>query len=623
MDALTKFMNMDSLPPNPEVLGRILRLQSAVHATRDEQGLAEIVVHGLGGMPGVTGCLVCHAGRISAATSGLTLPEVCRAALEAGQPLDHCPIRCPLRSGQMGWCQTLQTSQRVYGVLFLQVADESAFQPYEPFVANTGNLVALQIENQRQALEFQALNRNLENQIAARTASLQESEERFRQAMEAASDGLWDWDITTNNGYFSPAYYRMLGYEPNEFPMTSQQWAEFIHPDDRERTIAINQECIENQRQSFEVEYRLKAKDGSWKWILGRGRASRRDAQGRALRMSGTHVDITQRKQVAMALQESEEKFRLTFSASPDAININRLEDGLYVDINDGFTTLTGFSREEVIGKTSLEVNIWHDPADRQKLVRVLREKDFYNNLEAVFQRKDGSLATALMSARIFSLRGVAHIISITREISERKKTEEALRWAEEKYRSIFENALEGIYQTTPEGSFLAANPVMARILGYASPEELIRERTDVGRQGYVNPRDREEFKRRIEAHGNVTGFEYEAWRKDGRKVWVSENARVVRDQAVTCCIMRGSWRTSPSASGRRWRCGKARSVFGRWWRPLPKPFSSRPTAALPTSTPPPCGSSAPPAPTNCSASRSWTASIPTSVPRWANASGF
>lgn len=120
------------------------------------------------------------------------------------------------------------------------------------------------------------------------------------------------------------------------------------------------------------------------------------------------------------ALRESEERFRLTYSTNPDAINVNRLEDGLYVDINEGFTRLTGFTREDIIGKTSLEINIWHDQEDRKKLVQGLQQRGYYENLEAQLYKKDGGLTTALMSARVISLSGVPHIISITRDISER-----------------------------------------------------------------------------------------------------------------------------------------------------------------------------------------------------------
>ena len=131
---------------------------------------------------------------------------------------------------------------------------------------------------------------------------LLKSEERFRQAMEATTDGLWDWNVAEDTGYFSPAYYSMLGYEPGEFIMNGQSWMDLIHPHDYQYAISFNQDCVENRRQSFEVEYRMKARDGSWVWILGRGKALERDAQGRALRMIGTHVDITERKQIEMAL---------------------------------------------------------------------------------------------------------------------------------------------------------------------------------------------------------------------------------------------------------------------------------------------------------------------------------
>ena len=134
--------------------------------------------------------------------------------------------------------------------------------------------------------------------------------------------------------------------------------------------------------------------------------------------------DITARKQSENELRESEDKFRLTFNFSPDAMNINRLHDGLYVDINEGFTRATGYTHEDVIGNTSLEINVWQDPADRQRLIEGLREKGFFENLEAQFRKKDGSLITGLMSARVISLKGEPHIISITRDITERKRHE-------------------------------------------------------------------------------------------------------------------------------------------------------------------------------------------------------
>src|SRR5512136_2132067 len=100
--------------------------------------------------------------------------------------------------------------------------------------------------------------------------------------------------------------------------------------------------------------------------------------------------NISQRKQAEVKLLESEERFRLSFYISPDAININRLEDGLFVDINEGFTKLSGFTRDDVIGRTSVEIGLWSRREDRETLLRGLKAQGYYENLEADFRRKDG-----------------------------------------------------------------------------------------------------------------------------------------------------------------------------------------------------------------------------------------
>jgi len=119
---------------------------------------------------------------------------------------------------------------------------------------------------------------------------------------------------------------------------------------------------------------------------------------------------------------------------------------------------------------------------------------------------------------------------SLQREIAERRRAEDDLRRAELKYRSIFENAVEGIYQTTPDGRFLAANPALARMWGYSSPAELLSTLIDVEHQIYVDPQQRSIFKRVIEEQGYIQGFEYQTYRTDGAVIWVSEHAHVVRD---------------------------------------------------------------------------------------------
>jgi len=233
-------------------------------------------------------------------------------------------------------------------------------------------------------------------------------------------------------------------------------------------------------------------------------------------------------------LRESEEKFRLAFYTSPDSINLNRASDGMFIDVNQGFTALMGYSREEVIGKSSLALNIWDDPADRDRLVSGLSTAGFVKNLEARFRRKNGQTAIGLMSARLLRIGNEDVILSITRDITERKRTAE-------QYRAIFENAAEGFFQSTPEGRFIRVNQALARMCGYASPAEMVSAITDIGGQHYVRREDREVFRRSLNERGVVENFEHETRRKDGSTFWVSVNAHAVRDEGGRILCYEGS----------------------------------------------------------------------------------
>ena len=128
-------------------------------------------------------------------------------------------------------------------------------------------------------------------------------------------------------------------------------------------------------------------------------------------------LDIDNLREAEAKLRESEEKFRLAFYTSPDAINLNRASDGMFIDINEGFTALTGYSRAEVIGKTSLELNLWDDPTDRERLVSGLMTTGYVENLEARFRRKNGRIGIGWMSARLLRIENEDVILSVTRDL--------------------------------------------------------------------------------------------------------------------------------------------------------------------------------------------------------------
>ncbi len=132
--------------------------------------------------------------------------------------------------------------------------------------------------------------------------ALRISEERYRLSMEATDDGLWDWDVARDVVHYSPGYHRMLGRDPVDEVGRFGYWLDRLHPDDRDGTVEANVACVAGTIESFEQEFRMRADDGSWRWILGRGKCVARDADGRALRLVGTHVDITRRKAVEQEL---------------------------------------------------------------------------------------------------------------------------------------------------------------------------------------------------------------------------------------------------------------------------------------------------------------------------------
>ncbi len=137
--------------------------------------------------------------------------------------------------------------------------------------------------------------------------ALKKSESRFALAMDAARDGLWDWNVPTGEVYYSPGYAAMLGHDGAETPPRVDFWQDLIHPEDRERVVRANADCVDNHSEAFQVEFRMRAKDDSWRWILGRGKAVERDAQGLAVRLVGTHTDITRLKQTEIALMQRED----------------------------------------------------------------------------------------------------------------------------------------------------------------------------------------------------------------------------------------------------------------------------------------------------------------------------
>ena len=174
--------------------------------------------------------------------------------------------------------------------------------------------------------------------------------------------------------------------------------------------------------------------------------------------------------------REAKEHFETIFNTGPDAILISRLADGCIVDINEGFIAMSGFTREEVIGKSTIEIDIWENPEERKKVVDAITEKNYCTNYEFIFRRKDGIKLSVIISSRKIVLQSVDHIISVIHNITERKQAEDALRVSEEKYRLLTEFSSDTIWVLNlTKKSFTYISPAVYELRGF-TPEEAIEE---------------------------------------------------------------------------------------------------------------------------------------------------
>lgn len=214
--------------------------------------------------------------------------------------------------------------------------------------------------------------------------------------------------------------------------------------------------------------------------------------------------------------------------------------------VSQGCLDLSGYMPEDLILNKRISYDALTHPDDRERVRQVI--------LDAIARHKRFIIEYRIVKAdgevRWVGERGIAITDPATghaalegfiQDIHERKRAYEALREAERRYRSIFENAVEGIFQSTPSDGYIEVNPALARMYGYASPQQLMAELYDIERQVYVDPGRRAEFLRRMEEDGVIVNFESRAWRRDGSIMWISENARVVRDEAGEILFYEGT----------------------------------------------------------------------------------
>ncbi|MDT3737776.1 MAG: PAS domain S-box protein [Denitratisoma sp.] len=256
--------------------------------------------------------------------------------------------------------------------------------------------------------------------------ALRESETLLRIAVQGGNIGLWEWDVATDKLRWNKRLRAIFGLPPDEGELTLPRFLAAIHPDDVEATQDAFMTALANDTE-FDKEYRIVWPDGTVRWIVARGHGEYA-ADGTPLRMTGAALDITERLQAEASQRESQERFAKIFEASPVTILITRKDTGQYLNVNESFTRQFGWARQEVIGRTSLDIGIWQSARERERWVDELGRRGTVRDYEVGLLTRSGELRQTVVAAEAIEIGGMPCIISMIHDITDRKQAEEALR---------------------------------------------------------------------------------------------------------------------------------------------------------------------------------------------------
>ncbi len=364
---------------------------------------------------------------------------------------------------------------------------------------------------------------------AAAANRLQESEKRYRLALDTSRLAMWEWDVAADRVSVSEMWPKMLGHPERALSMSTAQLRDSMHPDDADRARQCAIAVLKGHAPRLDIEYRLATQAGGWLWCHASGEVLQRDAAGRALRLVGTQSDISARKSSEDALRLSEERFRSAFDQASVGITVVSPENR-FLQVNDKYCDLTGYSRAELMTMGIEDVNRPHDmeialDQQRQLLARDLEVA--YCEKQVV--RKDGSLvwisvATSLVRGNDGS---PLHFISIVQDLSETKNALAALHESEEQFRQFADNIPLTLWMIDPVGGrTIYISPAGRRLVGADTdrhPRKLV---------GAVHPDDRRRIhqarKRAGEGHYDEI---FRIQRTDGALRWVHDRAFPVHDE--------------------------------------------------------------------------------------------
>jgi PAS domain S-box-containing protein len=263
--------------------------------------------------------------------------------------------------------------------------------------------------------------------------NLQESNQRILDVSNSAGIGYWEFDISSNKIRVTEGWLEFLGYNSNELGDDYTSYLQLLPSEDVEKFTKILDDLKSGKIPEFSIEHKIRLKDQSYRWVLSKGKVVKKSRNIPTL-ISGVQIDIDRDKRIIENIFKYHNEFKVIFNHSPIPSSITYLKDGKFLAVNLAWEKVSGYKSEEAIGKTSIELNLWHNPKDREKFAKEIYEKGYVSDIEFLFRNRKGKLLTAKVSASIVEIDNEKFIVANIEDITEKKKQEKKLKKEKELY---------------------------------------------------------------------------------------------------------------------------------------------------------------------------------------------